>query len=183
MVARLVEYHVAPDGLDSLRDEIIERARVPWPAQPGGRKAEFFLVNTASGSTLSVLIGRDLTVKSAIHPARPRRNGGVYDVGFLYLGGPKESGVVDWLGARIAWYELFPSHARIPPASTRSERAVRHVWMAALLVARDGKGAVAVTVADDADGLENSPATIPATAGRVEDYDEVTYHFLAYGPC
>jgi hypothetical protein len=97
-------------------------------------------------------------------------------VHLLQVGPPMESGVVDALYGRVVSCES----ARVPDLSFNGDSvpASRDVWARALLVAPDGDEVLAVSVATDRAALEESLSTFTATATRVDDYDEVAYHFL-----
>jgi hypothetical protein len=177
MIARLTPYQVPPDAVEPLIEEIVAlaRARSRWPVERTNRRAEFFFVNTSSGDGLSLLLGDDRTVTPVIELTRPAsEDPEQYDVHLLQVGGPRTSGVVEALYGRVVRCdpgevgELSFNGDAVP----RSE----DVWARALLVAPSGR--VAFAVATNRAALEESLTKFSARCTRLDDYDEVAYHFF-----
>jgi hypothetical protein len=176
VIARLTAYRGPID--DQLLDEIGALARASWPVRRTARRVELFLVDTAGGSALSLLIGDDRSVEPVIDVSRPPGEPHEYDVQLLQVGPPKGSGVVEALDARVVHCDAravddLTFDGNGPPASPE-------VWTRGLLVAPDRSEAAAFAVATDRDALEESLAPFSARATRVEDYDDVAYHFFEH---
>jgi hypothetical protein len=181
MIARLTPYQSPPDAVNALLEEIVAvaRDRSPWPVRRSNRRAEFFFVDTASGDSLSLVLGDDRTVTPVIQlERRASDDPKEYDVYLLQVGGPRGCGVVDALFGRTvrckpgAVSELsFNGHA-VPTTPD--------VWARALLVA-PGE-VVAFAVATDRGALQHSLSKFSASCSDVDDYDEVASHFLSYDP-
>jgi hypothetical protein len=178
MIARMTPYRVPPDAIEPLIEEIVTlaRARSRWPVERTDRRAEFFFVNTFRGEGVSLLIGDDRTVTPVIELARPAsEDPEEYDVHLLQVGGPRSSGVVEALFGRVVRCdpgevgELSFNGDAVP----RSE----DVWARALLLAPSGR-VVAFAVAADRAALEESLTKFSARCTRLDDYDEVAYHFF-----
>jgi hypothetical protein len=178
MIARMTPYRTPPDAVEPLIEEIVAvaRARSRWPVERTNRRAEFFFINTSSGDALSLLIGDDRTVTPVIELARPAsEDPEEYDVHLLQVGGPRTSGVVDALFGRVvrcdpaAVSELSFNGDAVPTSA--------EVWARALLVAPSAQ-VVAFAVAADRAALEDSLIKFSARCTRLDDYDDVAYHFF-----
>ncbi len=179
MIARLTRYHAPPSELGALMAEVVERARAnrDWPVTHIDRRAEFFLTDSATGDCLSIVFGDDPNVASAVEPARPSSGEPrTYVVRCLALGGPRGSGVVDALFGRVV-------HRMTGAADVERKGPLPspEVWARALLVSPDDDEAVGVAVASDASSLDQALLELAGGSMRVEDYDDVAYHFLSYG--
>jgi hypothetical protein len=177
MIARITAYRTPADALEPLIEEIVALARSSGPIRDTNRRAEFFFINRSTGDGLSVLIGHDHTVTPVIDLGRtPRDEPEEYDVRLLQVGGPTESGVVDVLLGRVvrcdaaALTEMSFDGNAVP--------ASPDVWARALLVAPDQQRVLGLAVATDRAALEGSLRTFSARSTRVDDYDEVAYHFF-----
>ncbi len=115
-------------------------------------------------------------MRAVIELARPAsKDPEEYDVQFLQVGGPRESGVLNGLFGRVV---------RCPPGAV-SEQSFNgdavptspDVWERALLVAAWGQ-VLAFAVATDRAALEHSLRKFSARCTGVDDYDDVAYHFL-----
>jgi hypothetical protein len=160
-------------------DEIVAAARERSRSRVHdlSRHAEFFCVDTASGECLSIVVGdgpaMDATVELARPPSGPAEN---YVVRLLQLGGPRDSGVLDGMYARVVRCEgdAVPSESALrgfpPPASTE-------VWARGLLAA-ETNDVVGFAVATDRHALAPSLEELCTANVLVGDYDEVGYHFL-----
>jgi hypothetical protein len=179
MVARLTPYRTPPDAFEPLIDEIAALARSSWPVRRTSRRAEFFFVNRATGDGLSVLVGDDRTMTPVIDLGRrPSGEPEEYDVRLLQLGGPSDSGVVDALFGRVVRFDAAPPAELAVDGGAAPGSA--DVWARALLIAPDRALAVALAVAADFAALEESLRTFSVRSTRVDDYDDVVYHFLDY---
>jgi hypothetical protein len=181
MIARLTPYRTRSDALEPLIEEIGALARSSMPLNETNRRAEFFLINRSSGDGLSVVIGHDRTVTPVIELSRaPDGEPEEYDVHLLQVGGPRDSGVVDALLGRLvrcdgaALTELSFDGDAVPTSP--------EVWARALLVAPDRDHVLALAVATDRAALEESLRKFSARCPRVDDYDDVAYHFFVDDP-
>lgn len=177
MIARMTPYRVPPDAVEPLIEEIVAvaRARSPWPVGRTNRRAEFFFLSTSSGDGLSLLIGDDRTVTPAIELARPAsEDPEEYDVHLLQVGGPRTSGVVEALFGRVV--RCDPGEVSELSFNGDAVPTSADVWARALLVA--SARVVAFAVAADRAALENSLIKFSARCTRLDDYDEVAYHFF-----
>jgi hypothetical protein len=178
VIARLTRYETPPDTVAQLVEEVvaIARGRSGWPVQETGRRAEFFFVDTSSGDGLSLVVGDDRTMIPAIELERPpREDPEEYDVHLLQVGGPRESGVVDALYGRVVGCD--PGAVEDLSFDGRAVPTSPDVWARALLLAPEGR-VLAFAVATDRAELERSLLEFSTRAPRVDDYDEVAYHFL-----
>jgi hypothetical protein len=179
VIARLTAYRIPPDGAQQLTDEIVALARASWPVRRTARRVELFCVDTLGETGLSVVVGDDRTVRPVIDVSRP--SGGEpqeYDGRLLQVGPPKRSGVVAALYARVVHCDAralddLTFDGNGPPASPE-------VWTRGLLVSSDRGDVAAFAVATDRAALEESLAAFDAVATRVEDYDDVAYHFFEH---
>ena len=177
MIARITPYRTRADAPEPLIEEIGALARSSVPLNKTNRRAEFFLINRSSGDGLSVVIGDDRTVTPVIKLSRaPDGESEEYDVHLLQVGGPRGSGVVDALFGRVvrcdgaALTELSFDGDAVPTTP--------EVWARALLVAPDRDLVLALAVATDRAALEESLRKFSARCPRVDDYDDVAYHFF-----
>jgi hypothetical protein len=178
MIARMTPYRAPPDAVESLIEEIVAvaRARSRWPVERANRRAEFFFVNTSSGDGLSLLIGDDRTVTPVIELARPAsEDPQEYDVHLLQVGGPRTSGVVEALYGRVV--RCDPAEVSELSFNGDAVPTSEDVWARALLVAPSGR-VVTFAVATDRAALEESLTKFSARCTRIDDYDEVAYHFF-----
>jgi hypothetical protein len=162
--------------LPSLINEIVTlaRARSDWVVRDRDRAAEFFFVDTPSGDGLSVVLGEGRSVMPAIDVGAANR-GEVEEceVQLLQVGGPRDSGIIPALLARVvrcgpvAVHDAFNGDA--VPTST-------DVWVRALLRAASGD-AVAFAVATEGLALEESLRRLTGQASEVKDFDDCVYHF------
>jgi hypothetical protein len=182
MFARITRYRTPPDAVEPLGEEIVAvaRARSAWPVRRTNRRAEFFFINTSTGDGLSLVLGDDRTVTAVIELGRrPSDDPEEYDVQLLQVGGPGESGVVDALLGRVVHCdpgtvsELSFNGDTVPTSPD--------VWARALLVAPGGQ-VLAFAVAANRAALEHSLHKFSAHCTRVNDYDEVAYHFFVHNP-
>jgi hypothetical protein len=144
-----------------------------WTDEPARR---VFFINTSSGDGLSLLIGDDRTVTPAIELARPAsEDPEEYDVHLLQVGGPRTSGAVEALFGRVVRCEP----GAISKLSFNGDAAPTSpaVWARALLVAPSAQ-VVAFAVAADRAALEDSLIKFSTRCTRLDDYDEVAYHFF-----
>jgi hypothetical protein len=176
MIARITAYRTPADALEPLIEEIVALARSSGPVTDTNRRAEFFFINRSSGGGLSVVIGHDHTVTPVINLGRPRDEPEEYDVRLLQVGGPTGSGVVDALFGRVVRCDL----AAFPELSFDGDAVPTSpdVWARALLVAPDRQLVLGIAVASDRGALEESLLKFSARSTRVDDYDEVAYHFF-----
>jgi hypothetical protein len=177
VIARITAYRTPADALEPLIEEIVTLARSSWPVKRTNWRAELFFINRSSGDGLSVLIGDDHTVTPVINLGRaPVDEPEEYDVRLLQVGGPTKSGVVDALFGRVVRCDA----AALTGLSFDGDAVPTSpdVWVRALLVAPDRHLALAVGVAADRAALEESLRTFSARCPRVEDYDDVAYHFF-----
>jgi hypothetical protein len=178
MIARLTPYQVRPDAVEPLIEEIVALARAGsrWPVERTNRRAEFFFVDTSSGDCLSLLLGDDPAVTPVIEPARPAsEDPDEYDVHLLQVGGPETSGVVEALFGRVV--RCDPGEVSVLSFNGDAVPRSTDVWARALLVAPSGR-VVAFGVAADRSALEDSLTEFSARCSRLDDYDEVAYHFF-----
>jgi hypothetical protein len=177
MIARLVPYRTPPGTVQLLVDEVVAAARVraTWPVRRTNRRAEFFFVDTSTGGGLSLVIGDDRTVTPVIELTRPVGDAEEYDVHLLQIGGPRQSGVVDARLGRIV--RCDPDG--VVDLSFNGDAVPRSpdVWARGLLVAVRGD-VLAFAVATDRGALEQSLQKFASRCVRVDDYDDVAYHFL-----
>ena len=178
MIARITSYHAPPDALHALVEEIVAvaRAQSRSPVERPSRHAEFFFIKMSTGDGLSLLIGDDRTVRPVIDLGRPpSKVPEEYDVQLLQVGGPRKSGIVGKLFGRFvqcepgAVSELSFNGDAVPTSPD--------VWTRALLVKPDGP-VLAFSVGPDRAALEHSLEKFSARSMRVDDYDEVAYHFF-----
>jgi hypothetical protein len=104
VIARLTPYRTPPAAVPWLINEIVTlaRARSDWVVRDRDRAAEFFFVDTPTGDGLSVVLGEGLNVMPAIDiTGADRGEAEEYDVQLLQVGGPRDSGVVPALFARV----------------------------------------------------------------------------------
>ncbi len=181
MIARITPYRTPSDAVEPLIEEIAALARASWPVSRTNRRAEFFLINRSSGDGLSVVIGDDHTVTPAIQLGRvPNHEPEEFDVRLVQIGGPTGHGVVDALLGRVvrcdaaALTELSFDGDAVPTSPD--------VWARALLVAPGRELVVALAVAADRAALEESLRNFSARCARVDDYDDVAYHFFVDNP-
>ncbi|HEY6585072.1 MAG TPA: hypothetical protein VIZ29_09510 [Gaiellaceae bacterium] len=178
MIARMTPYRVPPAAVEPLIEEIVAlaRARSRWPVERTNRRAEFFFLNTSSGDGLSLLLGDDRTVTPAIELARPAsEDPKEYDVHLLQVGGPRTSGVVEALFGRVV--RCDPAEAGELSFNGDAVPTSEDVWARALLVAPSGR-VVTFAVAADRKALETALIKFSARCTRIDDYDEVAYHFF-----
>jgi hypothetical protein len=178
MVARLIRYETPPDAVGQLVEEIVAVARVRgrWPVQQTKRRAEFFFVNTCTGDGLSLVVG-ERTVTPVIELERSSSGAPEEcDVHLLQLGGPRGSGVVDALFGRV----IRCDPGAVGDRSFNGDAVPRspEVWARGLLVGPSGE-VLAFAVAADQAALEQSLEKFSSRCTRVDDYDEVAYHFLS----
>jgi hypothetical protein len=175
VIARLTPYRTSVD--QPLLDEVVSLARASWPVQRTARRVELFLVDTSGSTALSLLVGDDPTAAAVIDVSRPHEEPLQYDVQLLQVGPPKGSGVVEALYGRVVYFDagavedLFFDTDSIPQPA---------VWTRGLLVAPGRGELTAFAVATDRPALEQSLATLSQAATRVEDYDDVAYHFFEH---
>jgi hypothetical protein len=176
VIARLTRYRTPPAALPWLINEIVTlaRARSDWVVRDRDRAAEFFFVDTPSGDGLSVVVGEGLSVMPAIDvEGAERGEAEECEVQLLQVGGPRDSGVVPALSARVvrcapdALHDGFNGDA--VPTST-------HVWVRALLRAASGD-VLAFAVGTDRIALEDSLRKLTGQANEVNDFDDCVYHF------
>ena len=179
MIARVTAYRTP--ALEPLTEEIVALARSSGAARIGKRRVELFLVDRASGGSLSVLLGDDRGVTPVIDLARaPSADPEEYDVHLLQVGGPRDSGVVEALVARlvrcdaVALDDLSFDGDAVPKSPD--------VWMRALLIAPDGAPALAVAVGSGRPAVEESLRKFSARCDAVDDYEDVAYHFFVDAP-
>jgi hypothetical protein len=182
MVARITRYRTPPHAVEALTEEIVAvaRARSPWPVRRTNRRAEFFFINTSTGDGISLVLGDDRTVTAVIElELRPSDEPEEYDVHLLQVGGPRESGVVGALFGRIVHCdpgtvsELSFNGDTVPTSPD--------VWARALLSAPAGD-VIAFAVAANRAALDHSLHKFSSRCTRVDDYDEVAYHFFVHNP-
>jgi hypothetical protein len=180
MVARITRYRTPPNAVEALTEEIVAvaRARSPWLVRRTNRRAEFFFINTSTGDGISLVLGDDRTVTAVIELERsPSDDPEEYDVHLLQVGGPKESGVVDALFGRIVHCdpgtvsELSFNGGTVPTSPD--------VWARALLLAPNGQ-VLAFAVATNRAALDDALHKFSSRCTRVDDYDEVSYHFFVH---
>jgi hypothetical protein len=176
VIARLTPYRTPPAAVPWLINEIVTlaRARSDWVVRDRDRAAEFFFVDTPTGDGLSVVLGEGLNVMPAIDiTGADRGEAEEYDVQLLQVGGPRDSGVVPALFARVvrcgpdALRDAFNGDA-VPTSS--------HVWVRALLCAASGD-VLAFTIGTDRVALEDSLRKLTSQATEVNDFDDCVYHF------
>jgi hypothetical protein len=182
MIARITPYRSPPGDLAPLIDEVVAIARVRsrWPVERPSRSAEFFFVNSSTGDALSLVIGDDRSVTPVVELAQPPSDDPEeFSVHLRQVGGPTGSGVVDTLLGRVVRCEpgtvadlTFDGDA--VPLSTA-------VWARGILVAEDG-GVLAFAVATDREALAQSLEKFDARCTRIDDYDDVAYHFFVDAP-
>jgi hypothetical protein len=180
VIARITRYRTLPDALEPLIAEVVAVARAGshWPVQRTNRRAEFFCINTSSGDSVSLVLGDDRTVTPVIELGRrPSEAPEEYDVHLLQLGGPKESGVVDALLGRVV--RCDPDAVTDVSFNGDTVPTSPHVWARALLVGPGGR-VLAFAVGTDSAALERALDKFSARCTRVDDYDEVAYHFLVH---
>jgi hypothetical protein len=178
MVARTARYETPPDAVDQLLDEIVAlaRARRRRPVQQTSRRAELFFVETSLGAGLSLVVGDDRSVTPVIELERPSsEDPEEWDVHLLQVGGPRRSGVVNALFGRVVRCE--PGTVGDLSFDGDAVPASPAVWARGLLVQPGGQ-ALAFAVATDRAALEHSLEKFSSRCTRVDDYDEVAYHFL-----
>ena len=175
MIARLTPYRTPVD--QPLLDEVVGLARASWPVQRTARRVELFLVDTPGSTALSLLIGDDRTAAAVIDVSRPHDEPREYNVHLLQVGPPKESGVVEALYGRVVHCDAGAVEELSFDADSIPEPAV---WARGLLVASERAEVAAFAVATDRTALEQSLTTLSAAAMRVEDYDDVAYHFFEH---
>jgi hypothetical protein len=177
VIARLTAYRTPAQGVEPLVEEVVAVARSARPVDRTARRVELFLVDRARGDALSVLIGDDGGVAPAVELGRrPSAEPEEFTVHLLQVGGPKGSNVVDALFGRVV-----RCAAAAHPDLSFDGRAVPtspDVWLRALLVAPDRELVLALAVASDRAALEESLRKFSARCPRVDDYDDVAYHFL-----
>jgi hypothetical protein len=176
VIARLTAYRTPVD--DSLLDEIGELARASWPVRRTSRRVELFLVDTPGWNGLSLLIGDDPSVEPVIDVSRPHGEPEEYDVRLLQVGPPEGSGVVDALFGRVV--RCVAGEEDDVSFDGDAVPASRAVWTRGLLVAPDRGELAAFAIATDRAALEQSLARFSDRATRVEDYDDVAYHFFEH---
>lgn len=182
MIARISRYQTPPEALEPLIEEVVAvaRARSPSVVQRTNRRAEFLFINTSTGDGLSLLIGDDRTVRAVIElERRPSEEPEEYDVQLLQVGGPRESGLVDALYGRIVHCDA----GTVSELSFNGDAAPTSpdVWTRALLLAPGGQ-LLAFAVAANRAALEHSLHKFSSRCARVDDYDEVAYHFFVDSP-
>lgn len=179
MIARMTPYHTAPDALEPLIQEIVALARSSSTLQSPKRRAELFLLDRSSGDALSVVIGDDKTVAPVIELGRPpETEPEQYDVRLLQVGGPTTSGVVEVLLGRVVHCDTAVDLSFDGDALPTSP----DVWLRTLLVAPDRGRVIALAIASDRGALEETLRKFSARCPRIDDYDEVAYHFFVDSP-
>ena len=177
MVARIARYETPPDALEQLVEEIVAvaRARRRWSVRQTKRRAELFFVDTSRGDGLSLVIGDDRTVTPVIELERSSSEAEEWSVHLLQVGGPRRSGVVDALFGRVV--RCDPGTVGELSFDGDAVPASPAVWARGLLVGPGGQ-TLAFAIATDRAALEHSLEKFSARCTRVDDYDEVAYHFL-----
>jgi hypothetical protein len=179
VIARLTPYATAPLEVDSVLKEIVAVARDRFSRHGHDLDlhAEFFCVDTESGRCLSIVVGEregmDAEVELARPPSGPPED---YVVWLLQLGGPRDSGVVEGLYARVVRCArtTVPGETALrgfpPPASTE-------VWARGLLGA-ETRDVIGFAVATNRDALTLSLEELCSSSVLVGDYNEVPHHFF-----
>jgi hypothetical protein len=137
VIARITSYATSPNAVEVLVDEVVDLARRRSRVAIEQRKlaAEFFSVNTESGSCLSLLIGDDPSITAVVDLADHDGSSEELAVSLLQLGAPRDSGVVAALLGRIV---RCPPHA-VDDVSFNGDAVPMspQIWARALL--RGGK--------------------------------------------
>lgn len=176
MIARITRYRTPPAAVSWLVNEVVAlaRARSHEFVRNPDRTAEFFFVDTPTGDGLSVVLGTSRTVMPAIDiEGAERGDPEEYDVQLLQLGGPRGSGVVPSLFARVVRGGPDAAHEALDRDAVPSSP---DVWVRALLLAAGGD-LIAFAVGTDWAAIDESLQTLSASATDVESFDDVAYHF------
>jgi hypothetical protein len=181
VIARITRYRTPPDALGGLFEEIVTlaRSRSRSRVRDRTRRAEVFFVNTSTGDGLLLLLG-DRRAQPVLELERtPIDRPEEYEVRLLQIGGPRDSGVVEALYARVVRCDRDTAG----DASFDWDAVPRssEVWARAVLTSPDGR-LLAFAVATDRSALEQALARFSARCTQVDDYDEVAYHFFFDGP-
>ena len=176
MIARITRYRTPPAAVSWLVNEIVAlaRSRSHEFVRNPDRTAEFFFVHTPTGDGLSVVLGTSRAVMPAIDiEGADRGDPQEYDVQLLQLGGPRDSGVVPALYAKVVRGRPDAAHEALDRDAVPSSP---HVWVRALLRANGGD-VLAFAVGTEWAAIAESLQKLGAPAAEVESFDDVAYHF------